>query len=263
MPKHMQLTHYSASYIRQAVLSAAYLGKSLAQASLGEAVRYPPHPINDKRASQPYADAAYCAIKALLAGVLDREWDKSMLPHRRQGPSPPGSGRRQPSRPCCLMRRAAPQGLVGRHRAVQLAIGNRQGKSRKAQKLARIIRNTCFGQVESWGARRPTRCAGNASCVGTAAALARYAQAPRKQLFSLKSDAEVCSARPQPLSYPPIWLGEGVPDALPIGGRLPRPEDGDNLHTPPPPRVCGGARVVFAVAGDGRLYILINEKNNL
>jgi hypothetical protein len=47
---------------------------------------------------------------------------------------------------------------VGRQRAVQLAIGNRQGKSRKAKKLALIIRNTCFWQVESWRARRPTRC---------------------------------------------------------------------------------------------------------
>jgi hypothetical protein len=117
---------------------------------------------------------------------MGRERDKSMLPHRRQAPSPPGGGHRQQSRPCCRGRSAAPQGLVGRHRAVQLAIGNRQGKSRKAQKLARIIRNTCFWQVESWGARRPTRCAGNASCVGTAAALARYAQAPRKQLFFSK-----------------------------------------------------------------------------
>jgi hypothetical protein len=49
--EYLQLKHYSAStikeYIRQAVLSAAYLGKSPAQASLGEALRHLPHPIND------------------------------------------------------------------------------------------------------------------------------------------------------------------------------------------------------------------------
>ena len=48
----MQLKHYSAStikdYISQVVLSAGYLGKSPAQASLGEAVRYLLHLINDK-----------------------------------------------------------------------------------------------------------------------------------------------------------------------------------------------------------------------
>ena len=53
-------------------------------------------------------------------------------------------------------------------------------------------------------------------------------------------------------------LGEGVPDALPSGKRLSRSEDGDSLHPPPPSRARGGARVVFAVAGDGRRYVEYN-----
>ena len=62
MLEHMQLKHYSASYISQAVLSTAYLGKSLAQASLGEALRHPPHPINDKRAAPPGVNAEALAL---------------------------------------------------------------------------------------------------------------------------------------------------------------------------------------------------------
>lgn len=93
MLEYMQLKHYSAStikaYISQVVLFSAYLGKSPAQASLGEVARYLLHLINDKGASQSYVNAAYSAIKVLLEGVLGREWDRSMLPRsRREKPLP-------------------------------------------------------------------------------------------------------------------------------------------------------------------------------
>ena len=52
-----------------------------------------------------------------------------------------------------------------------------------------------------------------------------------------------------------------MPDALPIGKRLSRPEGGDSLHRPPPPRARGGASVVFAAAGDGRLFVSGHRKS--
>jgi hypothetical protein len=89
MLEYMQLKHYSAStikaYISQVVLFSAYLGKSPAQASLGEVVRYLLHLINDKGASQSYVNAAYSAIKVLLEGVLaDRVPEYLLSPGRKK-----------------------------------------------------------------------------------------------------------------------------------------------------------------------------------
>jgi hypothetical protein len=59
------------------------LRKNPPRVSSREALRHPPQPVNDKRVAQADAEAARSAIKAPLAGVLGREWDKSLPPPHR------------------------------------------------------------------------------------------------------------------------------------------------------------------------------------
>jgi integrase/recombinase XerD len=87
MLEHMRLRHYSPrtikSYLAQVTAFARHLGRSPDMATLEDVASYLLH-LEERGLSQSLLSNAYSGIKVLFVAVLDRSWDRRILPRSRR-----------------------------------------------------------------------------------------------------------------------------------------------------------------------------------